>query len=280
LGPPIPGFGPASRERGASNPAGEPLAGVEIGQRRRNDGGHSMAEVKLKVTKRPGLGKGAARRSRAAGKVPGVVYGTGMDPVAIEVDRREFVAALKTDAGMNVLLGLDLDGESIVTLARELQRDPVRGTLLHADFVKLDLTQEVEVEVPVHLVGEAEGVKEGGVLEQPLFNVHVRCLPTEVPESVEADVSALNIGDSLRVADLAEGRGFAILNDPDSPVVTIAAPISEEELEAMEAAAGVTTEEPEEAVEGEPGAEEAADAEETSPAETPASEEGGSDESS
>ena len=240
-----------------------------------------MAEVKLNVTKRPGLGKGAARRSRAAGKVPGVVYGSGMDPVAIEVDRREFVAALKTDAGMNVLLDLEVDGESIVTLARELQRDPVRGTLLHADFVKLDLTQEVEVEVPVHLVGEAAGVKEGGVLEQPLFNVHVRCLPTEVPESVEADVSALNIGDSLRVADLAEGRGFAILNDPDSPVVTIAAPISEAELEAMEAAAGVTTEEPEEAAEGEPGAEEGADAEEeTSPAETPASEEGGSDESS
>jgi large subunit ribosomal protein L25 len=127
----------------------------------------------------------------------------------------------------------------------------VRGTLLHADFVMVDLKQEVEVEVPVHMVGEAQGAKEGGVLEQPLFTVTVRCLPTEVPEQIEADVSGLNIGDSLRVAELAEAKTFHILNDPEDIVASVAQPISEEELEAMEA--GVTAEAPEaeEAAEGE-----------------------------
>lgn len=231
-----------------------------------------MAEVKLQAEKRDETGKGVARRARAAGKVPAVVYGRGMDPVSITVDRREFVTALNTDAGMNVLLSLQLGNEAIPALARELQRDPVKGTLLHADFVKVDLTVEVEVDVPVHAIGEAPGVREGGVLEQPLHEVHVRCLPTDVPEQIEADISSLNIGDSLRVAELGEGREFTILNDPEQPVITIAAPISEAELEAMEAAAGVEAEEPGAVEEGagEPGAVERADAdEETPPAETP-----------
>jgi large subunit ribosomal protein L25 len=232
-----------------------------------------MAEVKLNVEVRNEQGKGAARRARAAGKVPGVVYGRGMEAVPIAVDRREFVTALHTDAGLNVLLQLELQGEDVITLARELQRDPVKGTLLHVDLVAIDMKTEVEVEVPIHIVGESPGVKEGGVLETPLFTLHVRCLPGDVPESIDADISSLNIGDSLRVSELSEGREFHILNDPELPVVTIAAPVSEEELEAMEAAAGVTGEEPEEAAEGEEGAVEGADAEEgETPAETPSEE--------
>ncbi len=201
-----------------------------------------MAEVKLDVTKREGTGKGAARRARAAGKVPGVVYGRGMDPVAVEVDRRQFVQALQTDAGMNVLLGLKIDGQSITTLARELQRDPVRGTLLHADFVKVDLNVEVEAEVPVHLNGggDSPGVRSGGVLEQPLFTVTVRALPADLPESIEADASGLDSGDSLRIADLASGRKFEFVQDPDTVVASIAQAVSEEELAALEAAAGAS----------------------------------------
>lgn len=198
-----------------------------------------MAEVTLKAIRRADTGKGAARRARAAGRVPAIVYGLGIEPMAIEVDRREFVTALHTDAGMNVLLSIEIDGESTTALTRELQQDPVRGTLLHADFVKIDLKQEVEVEVPVHLVGESPGAKEGGVLEHPLFTIHVRCLPTNVPESIDADISGLNIGDALRVSELAAGRDFQILNDPDTVVASVAAPITEEQLEAMVAEAGV-----------------------------------------
>ncbi len=221
-----------------------------------------MAEVQLNIVEREDRGKGAARRSRAAGKVPAVVYGRGMEPVPIEVDRREFLTALHTDAGMNVLLEMKVGGKKMLTLARELQRDPVRGTLLHADFVQVDVTQAVDVEVPVNVTGEAPGVKEGGVLEQPLFTLHVRCLPTEVPEGIDVDVSGLNIGDSLRVGDISTTDKFEITNDPDEPVVTIAAPISEAELEAMEAGAGQEAESPEDAAAGEPGAVERAGAEE------------------
>jgi large subunit ribosomal protein L25 len=195
-----------------------------------------MAEVRLKAARREGTGKGAARKARAAGQVPAIVYGRGMEPASIVVDRREFVTALHTEAGMNVLLDLEIGNETTLALTRELQRDPVRGTLLHADFVKVDRTQEVELEVPVQLSGDARGAHEGGVLEHQLFTLHVRCLPTDVPEHIEADVSELGIGDSLKVADLSGGRDFAILNDPDSVVALVAAPVSVEELEAMEAA--------------------------------------------
>lgn len=232
-----------------------------------------MAEVKLNIVEREDRGKGAARRSRASGKVPAVVYGRGMEPVPIEVDRREFLTALHTDAGMNVLLELKVGGKKMLTLARELQRDPVRGTLLHADFVQIDITETVDVEVPVHVTGEAPGVKEGGVLEQPLFTVHVRCLPTEVPEGIDVDVSGLGMGESLRVGDLPRSDKYEITNDPDEPVVSIAAPISEAELEAMEAGAGQDAASPEDAAEGEPGAAERAGAEEERTSdETPPSE--------
>lgn len=198
-----------------------------------------MAEVRLQAKVRGEAGKGSARRTRAAGRVPAVVYGRGMDPVAISVDRREFVTALLSDSGMNTLLDLEIDGDTTLALTKELQRDPVRGTLLHADFVKIDRTVEVEVEVPVHIVGEAPGAREGGILEHPLFTVHVRSLPGDVPEQIDADVSGLNMGDSLRVSDLAEGRSFTILDDPETVVASVVAPISEEALAALEADAGV-----------------------------------------
>lgn len=220
-----------------------------------------MAEVKLKATTRDGAGKGGARKIRAQGRVPAILYGRGMEPVAIAVDRRDFVTALHTDAGMNVLLDIELDGKTTLALTRELQRDPVKGTLLHADFVKVDRKTAIEVEVPIVLTGEAQGVKEGGALEHPLFAVSVRCLPTDVPEQVEADVSALAIGDSLRVEDLPKSDTYEILVDPDTVVASVAAPISEEELEALEAGAGIVTEEPT-LVGGEEG--EATDEKETS----------------
>ena len=225
-----------------------------------------MAEVRLKADRRAEAGKGSARRTRAAGRVPGVVYGRGMEPIAISVDRREFVTALLSDSGMNTLLDLEIEGDTTLALTKDLQRDPVRGTLLHADFVKIDRTVEVEVEVPVHIVGEAPGAREGGVLEHPLFTVHVRSLPGEVPEFVDADVSALNIGDTLRVEDLASGRAYTILDDPETVVASVVTPISEEEmasLDAESAEAGLAAE----GATGEEIAEDAADAGEAAAAE-------------
>jgi large subunit ribosomal protein L25 len=234
-----------------------------------------MAEVTLKAVKRDDTGKGPARRSRASGRVPAIVYGRGMDPVAIEVDRREFVTALHTDAGLNVLLNIEVDGSSTTAITRELQRDPVKGTLLHADFVQIDLKEAIEVEVPVHLVGESPGAKEGGVLDNPLFTLSVRCLPTNVPESIDADISGLEIGDSLRVSELRVSEDFEILNNPESVVAHVSAPITEEQLEAMVAEVGAEVEpeeeEPTEVPEGEeaPGEIPVEEAAGEAPAETP-----------
>lgn len=201
-----------------------------------------MAEVHLNASKREESGKGPARRSRRDGNVPGVIYGHGMEPLPIEVDRREFLTALNTESGMNVLLDLEIDGSTTLALTKELQRDPVRGTLLHADFIQIDRKQEVEVEVPIHLIGSAPGVGEGGVLQHPMSSLHVRSLATEVPQSIDVDVSSLALGDTLRVSDLAEGKSFTILNDPETVVAAVSQPVSEAELEAMEADAGVVTE--------------------------------------
>jgi len=177
-----------------------------------------------------------------AGKVPAVIYGHGMEPLSVEVDRREFVTALHTEAGMNVLLDLEIDGETRLVLTKEIQRNPVRGTLLHADFIAIDRDEEVEVEVPINLVGEAPGAGEGGVLETPLTTVLVRSKATDVPESIDADVSSLGLGDSLRVSDLAGGRSFEILNDPELPVASVTAAVSEADLQALEADAGIVQE--------------------------------------
>ena len=227
-----------------------------------------MAEVRLKAVKRIDVGKGSSRRSRTGGRVPAVLYGGDLDPVAIEVDRREFITALNTDAGMNVLLDIEIDGDTTLALTRELQRDPVAGKLLHADFVKIDRTQKIDVIVPVHTVGTSPGVSEGGVLDQTIHELAVRCLPGEVPESIDADISGLAIGDGLRVSDLTPPEGVEITQDPDESVVAIAAPISEAELEAMEAGAGVV-QEPTDAEEAA-----AAEAGEAAPGEAPAGGEG------
>jgi large subunit ribosomal protein L25 len=239
-----------------------------------------VAEVKLVATKREGTGKGFAHRTRAAGRVPAIVYGHGMAPLAVEVDRREFVTALQGDAGMNVLLDLEIDGEgATLVLTKELQRNPVRGTLLHADFIKIDRTQEVDVEVPIHAVGEAPGATEGGVLEHPVTMILVRARATEVPQSVEVDISALNIGDSLRIGDLPEFPTFTILTDPDAVVASVSEPVSEEELQALEEGAGVVHEATDEELVEEAAAAEAAQTEDAEAAPAAEAEASGDSES-
>jgi len=214
--------------------------------------------------------------------VPAVVYGHGMTPLSVEVDRREFVTALQGEAGMNVLLDLHIEGEdTTLVLTKELQRNPVRGTPLHADFIKIDRTQEVDVEVPLHAIGEAAGASEGGVVEHPVTMVLVRARATEVPQSVEVDISALNIGDSIRIADIPASDTFTILTDPDTVVASVSEPVSEEELAALEEGAGVVQEATDEEVVA--AAEAAADAEAADSSEggdADAAPEGGADDNS
>jgi large subunit ribosomal protein L25 len=152
-----------------------------------------------------------------------------MEPLHLSVDVREFTFALRTDAGTNVLLELDVDGTPHLALAKEIQRHPVRGTFLHIDFLQVRRGERLRVSVPVHLVGEAPGVREGGILGHDLHQINVEAEVTAVPEALDADISGLNIGDAVRVGDLTAPRGVTILDDPEATVASVSAPTVEVE---------------------------------------------------
>lgn len=212
-----------------------------------------MAEQKLVAEIREEAGKGVARKLRAAGRVPGVLYGKGVDPVALSVDGRDLIHVFHTGAGTNVLIDLDVDGQNHLAMPREVQRDHIKGRFLHVDFIAVSRDQKITISVPIRLVGESPGVKLGGVLEHHLWEVQVECLPTDIPEAIDADVSALEeIGQSLKVADLVAPGGAAILTNADESVVAVQQPQARIELEEEEAAAAEA-----EAAEGEVEVEEA-----------------------
>ncbi|HEX8858014.1 MAG TPA: 50S ribosomal protein L25/general stress protein Ctc [Actinomycetes bacterium] len=222
-----------------------------------------MSEYQLAAESRTDTGKGAARRIRSAGRVPAVLYGHGIKPEHLSVDAREFGQALRT-GGANALLQLTLGRQRHLALAREVQRHPVRGSFVHIDFLVVRRGEKVTVQVPLHLVGEAPGVVEGGILDQDLHQLNVEAEVTAVPEAIEGDVSGLGIGDVLRVADLKAPEGATILDDPEAPVVSVVAPTVEpveEEAEEAEAEGepveGEAPAEGEAAAEGSEGGEEA-----------------------
>ena len=201
-----------------------------------------MSEYKLAAENRSEAGKGAARRLRASGRVPAVLYGHGTKPQHLSVDARQFGQALRTDAGVNVLIELEIGRTRHLALAKEIQRHPVKGNLIHVDFIQVRRGEKVHVQVPVHLVGEAPGAREGGILDQDLYQLNVEAEVTAVPEAVEADVSGLGIGEVLRVADLKAPDGAAILDDSEASVVSVVAPTVEAEPEAEEAEEGEAAE--------------------------------------
>ena len=230
-----------------------------------------MAEYELKAEKRDEAGKGAARKIRAVGRVPAVLYGPQLDPMRLTVDALQLWHALHTDAGTNVLISLAVDGDTFLTMPREVQRDIVKGTLLHVDFLRIRRDVAIQVDVPIHLTGESAGVTEGGVIEHHLWELRIECLPANVPESVEADVSHLNIGDSLHVSDLRIPQHLTVLTPLEETIVSVVPP------PVLEVPEEVTPEE--ELPEGEvPEGEEApegAEAREGEAAEAPSEEGGG-----
>jgi large subunit ribosomal protein L25 len=204
-------------------------------------------EVTLRALPRAGTGKGAARQARQAGTVPAVLYGRGMAPLALAVDGKQMGQVLHTQAGTNVLVNLEVEGgRRYLTMVRELQRHPVRGTLLHVDFVNTARDVKTHAEVPVTVTGDSPGIREGGVVEHQLWALRVEAFPTDIPASIEVDISGLGIGDHLRVADVIPPPTIAIVNDPEEIVLSVIEP------HALRAAGGEEAP-PAGAVEGEPG---------------------------
>ena len=216
-----------------------------------------MSQVSLRAQTGRSSGSREARRIRRQGLVPAIVYGRDLDPIPVSVDAHDLHLALHTEAGSNAIISLEVEGgETLTTMARVIDRHPFRNEYRHVDFVTVDLTRTVIAEVPIHFEGTPVGVKEGGVFSPSRTHVEVEVLPTEIPGSIELDVSEVEVGGALRVADLPEIEGVTYVEDPDAVIMSVTTPAAEiEEPEEVEE----ELEEGEEPVEGE--AEEAAEAE-------------------
>lgn len=199
-----------------------------------------MEQVSLRARTGRAPGSRSSRRLRREGQVPAVVYGHGIDPLSIAVDARELYTALHTDLGSNAVINLEVEGgEDILTLARVITRHPYRSEYQHIDFVKVSLTETVTTEVAIHFEGEAVGTREGGVFSPARTHVQIEAVVTNIPSAIELDISGVEIGGSLRIADLPAVDGVTYLDDPDAVVMSITLPAAEieEPVEGEEALA-------------------------------------------
>jgi large subunit ribosomal protein L25 len=166
------------------------------------------------------IGSSSTRRLRAEGKIPGVVYGHGSDPISVAVVAREFQVAMSGDAGLNTLLQLNVDGKDLLTMARDIQHHPVRNVVTHVDFLIVNVDELISAEVTINLVGEAVEVGHGdGIVDQQLFTLHVKAKPNEIPPSVDIDISGLTIGAALHVSDIIIPAGVELETDLGATVV-------------------------------------------------------------
>jgi len=180
-----------------------------------------MAEINLKATTGRELGSGPSKRIRAEGNVPGVVYGLDADPIPVTVEWRPLREALTTEAGLNALIDLDVDGEIALTVVKELQRHPIRGNVLHIDFLRVSADAEITVEVPIVLEGEAKAVlSDGGTVDQLLYALSINAKPADIPNEVTVDISGLEINGSIHVSDIALPKGVSTDVDPEESVVS------------------------------------------------------------
>jgi large subunit ribosomal protein L25 len=214
-----------------------------------------VADQELAVEIREHSGKGVARKLRAAGRIPGIFYGPGVPSVSITLDPHGLRRQLeRSEAGMNTLFDLQAAGNSHlqgkVVLVKQLQRHPVSGAYLHVDLYAVDLTQTIEVSVPIHLTGKAMGVDLGGILDHNLRELELECLPRAIPREILVDVSDLGVGDSLHVRDLVLPEGVKLISDPDLSVLSVVAPAVEEAAPAEAAEVVVEGEAPAAAAEG------------------------------
>jgi large subunit ribosomal protein L25 len=182
-----------------------------------------MEQKELSVELRNETGKGICRRLRTAGRVPGIVYGKGMEPVAVSIDLRELSGAITGEGGRNTLITLKgCEGLAGVTaIVSEMDRTALKGKIRHVDLHKINMDENVRVEVKINLVGTAKGVKDGGLLDFALHKIELECLPALIPDQVNVDVTSLTIGHSIHVADLDLPAGVKPLADAKASVVSI-----------------------------------------------------------
>ena len=216
-----------------------------------------MADLVLNTEKKTTIGSRSSRRLRRDGKVPGVLYGLGQDPEIFSVDYGDLRGALTTDAGLNALIQLSINGTNQLSILKTLQRHPVKDEVIHVDFVRVDPNQELAVEVPIILEGVAKKVTDqNGMVDQTMFSLSVLSLPDSIPNELTADVSELEINDAIRVSDVVLPEGVRTEVDPEEAIAvgtvtrsTMESMAAEEaaEVEGDEEMEGETSEETDEA---------------------------------
>lgn len=216
-----------------------------------------MKTVPLKASLRDGIGKQKVKQMRRNKQIPAIVYGHGIKATPIHVSKDEFLRVIHTKAGENVIIQLTIDGPQKfdkTVVIKEVQHSPTTDAIQHVDFNAISLTEKIKVKVPLHVKGEAPGLKEGGVLDIVHHELEVECLPTHIPEKIDADISALNIGDAIHIRELTFPSGVVAQFSPDEVVIAVHAPKAEPTPEAVEGAAAepeVITKKKEEGEEGE-----------------------------
>lgn len=191
-----------------------------------------MEHETLRAAERVTSGSRASRRLRREGRVPAVVYGTTIETRAVHVESRELYGVLRTEAGLNAIIELDIDGSSLLAIARELQRDPIRGDITHLDFIEVRLDTEIDAEVGIDYIGMPEGVKnDGGIVETLEASIMITALPNVIPSSIEVNIEHLEIHDTITVADLPEIEGVTYHLESDRTLLTVLLPAVEVEPE-------------------------------------------------
>ncbi len=204
-----------------------------------------MNEIVLEAEQRPLATKGQVKTMRQKGRIPGIAYGDKGAPVTLSVDGKRVLSILST-GGRNALIQLKIGGNTHPALIKEIQRHPITRELRHVDFHRISLKQKIETRVPIHVKGEAPGVKVGGgVLEHIIRDIRVKCLPTEIPTAIDVDISSLQLNQGIRVKDLHLPAGVDVLIDAESVIVHVLTVKVVEEVAPADAAAAATTAEPE-----------------------------------
>lgn len=202
----------------------------------------------LKAEERTDSRRSSLRKIRQSGFVPGVIYGRNLENKSVALDSIELLKILRAE-GKNTIINLDINGDQHSVMVTELQTDPLKDSIVHADFKVVDMEVEMEATVPVNLTGEAEGIKQGGVLQQPLYELSVTAKPKNIPQTIEVDISSLEVNDVLTVGDIPSKGDYSYNHEPDEVVASILPPQKQEETEAESAAQDV--EEPEKGTEEE-----------------------------
>jgi large subunit ribosomal protein L25 len=187
----------------------------------------------LQAVKRTEFTNSAKRKIRESGEIPAVIYGKSIESKSVAVNSIELMKTLREE-GKNTIINLSVDGSSYAVMLYDLQTNPLKNEIVHADFHVVDMQADIQVEVPINLTGDAQGVKDGGVLQQPLYEVTINVKPGEIPQTIEVDITNLGVNETISIKDLPKNEDYTFVQDEEQVIASILPPKQEEEIDSGE----------------------------------------------